>query len=95
MLRKPKNAMSKMTEFLEIPKEISSNQPKITVIGFDELAIENYKGILEYEDLYVKINTHIGTINISGINLNLKQMTDENILVNGKIDSIEIERNTD
>jgi sporulation protein YqfC len=95
MLRKSKKVMSRMTEFLEIPKEISSNQPKITIVGFDELVIENYKGILEYEDLYVKINTHIGTINISGINLNLKQMTDEDILVTGKMDSIEIERNTD
>lgn len=35
---------------LEMPKEISSNEPKITILGFNQMLIENYKGILEYQE---------------------------------------------
>ncbi len=96
-MRKKKNtrAMNRINEFLEMPKEIVSNEPKLTIIGFTELLIENYKGILEYEDFYIRINTYIGIININGFNLTLQQMNDENIMVCGKIESIDIETITD
>ncbi len=76
-----------------MPEEVVSNVPKITMIGFDEILIENYKGILEYEEIYIRINTHIGIVNINGFNLNLEQMSKDDILVTGKIDSITLETN--
>lgn len=83
---------SKIDEILEVPREISSDDPKITIIGFNEMLIENYKGILEYEEFYIKINTNIGNININGFNLELEQVTEDDISVKGKIESIDIER---
>ena len=56
----------KFNEFLEIPNEVISNTPKITMNGFDEIIIENYKNILEYEEFYIKVNTYIGALNING-----------------------------
>ena len=81
----------KIKQFLEIPKEVISKAPKITILGFQEMLIENYKGILEYEDFYIRINTSMGTININGFHLNLNQMTEDDIMVTGKIQSIDIE----
>lgn len=81
-----------MDKMLEIPKEVYSNIPKLSVTGFEEMVIENYKGILEYEEFFVRISTHIGIININGYNLNLETMTNDDIKVTGKIESIEIER---
>ena len=89
MKKQRKNRMDKM---LEIPKEVYSNIPKLSVTGFEEMVIENYKGILEYEEFFVRISTHIGIININGFNLNLETMTNDDIKVTGKIESIEIER---
>ena len=89
MKKQRKNRMDKM---LEIPKEVYSNIPKLSVTGFEEMVIENYKGILEYEEFFVWISTHIGIININGYNLNLETMTNDDIKVTGKIESIEIER---
>ena len=86
---------NKVSKFLEIPREIISDVPKITVTGFDEILIENFKGILEYEDFFARISTSIGNININGFNLKLKEMTDDDIMVLGKIDSIDIEEITD
>lgn len=76
-----------------MPDEIVSNDPKITVIGFNEMLIENYKGILEYDEILIRINTYIGIININGFNLNLEQISGDDILVRGKIDSITLELN--
>lgn len=82
-------------ELLEIPKEISTEKPKLTIMGFEELLVENYKAILEYQDFYVRLSTHIGIININGFELNLNEMTNDDILITGKIESIDFEKTID
>jgi len=94
-MKNKKQRFTKINDILEFPKEIGSNNPRITMIGFNKLLIENYKGILEYEEFFIKINTYIGIININGFNLELNNLTDDDILVTGKIDSIDIEENID
>ena len=81
-----------LDKFLELPKEVCSNVPKIIITGFDEMLIENFKGILEYEEFYIRINTYIGIININGYQLKLENMTDDDIRVSGKIESFDFER---
>ena len=86
---------NKLDRMLEMPKEVYTNVPKIIVTGFDEVIIENFKGVLEYEEFFVRINTYIGIININGFNLNLENMTNDDIRVTGKIESMDIERIVD
>ena len=78
-----------------MPKEVYTKEPKISITGFEEMIIENYKGILEYEDFFVKISTYIGNININGFNLKLENMSEDDIKINGKIESLDIERKID
>lgn len=92
---KNQKRMSRIDKFLEMPKEVVSSIPKITVVGFEEMLIENYKNILEYEDFYIKINTHMGSININGFNLKLNEMTEDDIMVTGRIESIDFESITE
>ena len=87
--------LNKIDQMLDLPKEIYSNTPKISILGFDEMVIENYKGILEYEEFFVRISTYIGIVNINGYNLKLENMTDDDIKVTGKIESFELERTID
>ncbi len=84
--------VNKFAQMLDMPRELDKKQTKVTIISFDEILIENYKGIMEYEEFFVKINTEIGIININGFNLNLEQMTNEDVLVKGVINSIDLER---
>ncbi len=86
---------NRLDRLLELPKEVYSNVPKVIITGFDELIVENFKGILEYEEYYVRINTHIGIINVNGYGLDLENMTNDDIKVKGKIESIDIERTID
>lgn len=93
-MRKRKEA-SKLDTILDIPKELSTNNPKVTVLGFEQVYIENHKGILEYQDYFIRLNTYIGIININGFNLKLEEMTTDDILVTGRIDSIDFENTID
>ena len=86
---KPKK---RLNEILEIPREVYTNEPHIVLNSFEQMIIENYKGILEYEDFYVRVSTYIGIVNIHVINLKLEKMTEDNLKINGKIENIEIER---
>ena len=81
-----KRKYSRLNRILDMPQEVGGIEPKITITGFDEMLIENYKGILEYEEFYIKIKTHIGFININGFELSLNQLTEGDILINGKIE---------
>lgn len=86
-----KNKRKKLEEILELPKEVISNKPRVTIVGFEQMLIENYKGILEYEEFFIKISTHIGTININGFNMKLEQLTTDDIMITGKIESMDLE----
>ena len=85
----------RLDKILEMPEEVYSNIPKLTIIGFNEIVLENYKGILEYEEFFASISTHIGIVNINGYNINLEKMTNDDIKITGKIESIELERTQD
>ena len=93
--KKKKNTPNKISRLLEIPQEVSTNLPKVTVLGFEKMLIENYKSILEYQEFYIRISTYIGILNINGYELHLEEMTTDDLLVTGKIDSIDFESVTD
>lgn len=86
-----KNVKSRISKALEVPEEVSLEVPKLTILKFEQVLIENYKGILEYQDFFVRIQTYIGIININGYQLSLEEMTIDDLIVKGKIESIDFE----
>lgn len=90
-MRKNKNVKNKINKVLDVPDEIAQKVPKLTILKFEEMLIENYKAILEYQDFFVRIKTTIGIININGFNLSLEEMTIDDLIVKGKIESVDFE----
>ena len=76
---------------LELPREVTSNIPKITIVGFDQLMIENYKGVIEYEEYLIKISTSIGIVIIEGMQMSLNKKKKNDVLINGDISKIYLE----
>ena len=91
MKRKSKNMKTRLNKMLEVPDEVVMQVPKLTILKFEEVLIENYKGILEYQDFFIRIQTHIGIVNINGYQLSLEEMTVDDLVVKGKIESIDFE----
>lgn len=79
----------KLASALELPKELLLNIPKIILLGNKSVVIENYKGILLFEDDTIKINTNSGIVGISGRKLKITEINADDLLVEGKIKAIE------
>ena len=90
-MKKNKNIKNKLGRMLEVPEEVALNVPKVTILKFEQMLIENYKGILEYQDFFIRLKTTIGIINVNGFNLSLEEMTSDDIIINGKIESVDFE----
>lgn len=80
---------NKMAEFSEVPKDVALGMPVLTVTGQMELSLENYRGILEYTDTLVRIQTKNGQIKVNGRRLTVEYYTNDEMKVNGHIESIE------
>lgn len=86
---KGEDIRKQLSESLDLPKDVIMNTPKITVTGDNEISIDNHKGILEYTAEILRLNSAIGIIKICGSNINISQISQENIEIKGEIVSIE------
>lgn len=73
------------TEIFEVPKDVVLGEAIITLTGKREAIIENYKGIVEYTNDYIRIMTKNGVIEFKGTNFNITYLTNEEIKVSGAI----------
>ena len=74
-----------VSEALDLPKEVIMNLPLISLTGREELMIENYKGVIEYTEEKIRVNTSVGVLKVEGNNLFLKHITADSIVVTGGI----------
>lgn len=79
----------RLARLFEIPGEICGNRPKVTAIGRGEVLIENFKGIMDFQDGTIRINTNNGIIKVVGESLNIREITNEEIIIGGKISNID------
>ena len=57
--------------------------------GRNEICIENYRGILEYTDLLIRVQTKSGQIRLSGKNLQIEYYTNDEMKITGRIVQLE------
>jgi sporulation protein YqfC len=65
------------------------NVPKMIMVGNSDLVIENYKGVVEYEPERIRLNTGTGVVKITGRMLSIREITSEDVMVSGDIESLE------
>ena len=47
----------KAAEMSGVPKDVAMGLPILTITGTDELCVENYRGITEYTDQIIRLQT--------------------------------------
>ena len=70
---------------LELPKDIVLDVAKVTLIGTDNVTVENHRGIIEYNEDQIRINTGSGVLTINGSKLNIKSILQEEITITGEV----------
>lgn len=80
-----------LSEKFDLPKDVTMNLPKITIIGNSEITIENHKGIILFERSIIKINTKDKIINIEGENFEMLYIGESTITISGNFKLISYE----
>lgn len=80
-----------MINTLELPPDLVAGEAIVTATGRREVLIENYKGILDLENSFIKVQTKNCRIQISGEHLSVQYYTNEEMKITGRIDSIQYE----
>ncbi len=86
--------MNRFEKLFEIPEELVSDIPKVTIMGFNRMLIENYKCVLEYQDFYIRIKMKNGLLSIEGYNLEMNEMTKDDLVITGNIEDLDFEENS-
>ena len=79
----------RFAEAASMPRDVVMGASVITITGRNEICIENYRGILEYTDLLIRVQTKSGQIRLSGKNLQIEYYTNDEMKITGRIVQLE------
>lgn len=79
----------KLASAAGMPKDVVMGAAVVTVLGNSEVCIENYRGIIEYTESLIRVQTKDGKIWISGKRLEIEYYTNDEMKIKGKIDTLE------
>ena len=85
MSSKSKSLYHKISAAAQIPKDLSDGAVLVTATGQEELCIENYRGIIEYTDSRLMLQTKNCRLEVLGKNLFISYYTGEEMKVTGHI----------
>ncbi|MBP1754741.1 MAG: hypothetical protein H6Q59_1139 [Firmicutes bacterium] len=80
--------LEKISNQIGLSADILAGAPIITATGRNELCIENYKGIIEYNGNLIKVQTKQCKVCIEGKQLNILYFTEDEMRVTGFIHTI-------
>lgn len=88
---KENNIKHKLATILDLPKEVILQFPLISLIGNEEIVIQNHRGLIQYTSDIIRLKTIISIIKIEGKNLIIKKITSETIEIKGIVTSLTYE----
>ena len=83
-----KRIQQQFANFLDIPRDIMMDLPKIVLVGDVQLFIENHRGIVLYTSTQIRVNTSIGELEVNGLDLALRNILPDEISIEGRIASV-------
>lgn len=89
MGKKSYKIREKISNAFELPKDIVLDVSKVVIIGTEQITVENHKGIVEYSEELIRINTGNGIMKLCGKGLTIKTILQEEITISGELTSIE------
>lgn len=87
--RKNKSKLKyKIVEGMGLPRDLMLGETALQLIGHAQAYIENYKGIMEYTSMRIRIKTKDGCITIEGSNLCIAYYSAEEMKICGFISAV-------
>lgn len=83
---------NKISEFLEMPEEIRKGSIKITLVDNTYLYLEGENQIMDYYNHYIKVKTNKAIITLDGKNMEIKDISEKELVIEGEILNISYNR---
>ena len=80
----------KTARLFDLPADVIAGVPKIEIVGDSEFRMENHKGILSCAEEEIHVSGGIYLVKVAGEGLEVRAMTGLELLVTGKIHSVEL-----
>ncbi|HWO97970.1 MAG TPA: sporulation protein YqfC [Bacillus sp. (in: firmicutes)] len=77
-----------ITRKMELPADVLTDLPRVTMVGQIHVYIENHRGLLAFSDKEIRILLKQGQLLIKGDQLVIKVIMPEEIVLEGKIDQV-------
>lgn len=84
--------INRLIKKTDIAAESMLSKPLVELCGENRVYIENHWGICRYGTERIIIRVRYGSVCVSGTGLRLCKMTDDQLVITGKIHSIELLR---
>ncbi|MBE5812598.1 MAG: sporulation protein YqfC [Clostridiales bacterium] len=90
-MRFSKKLKNRFNEITDISEELTMGLAKIIILGNQECMIENYKGIIQYENQKIILKTINGIVSVEGNDLCINEIGEGEMLIRGKITSLTLD----
>ena len=77
--------VDRIADFLEMPEELVGDNTKITLVDNKYLYLEGKNQIMDYYDHYIKIKTKKVTITLDGKKMEIKEINDNELVIEGEM----------
>lgn len=79
----------KLASVTSMPKDVVLGAAVVTIVGTGEVCIENYRGIIEYTDTLIRVQTKSCQLKLLGKHLQIEYYTNDEMKITGRILSLE------
>lgn len=81
-------SLERITDTLNLPKDIVMGASVLHLIGQYEVYIENYKNIIEFNENVIKIQARSTKIIITGKHLHIEYFNNDDMKIKGRVSDI-------
>ena len=75
---------------LALPGEVPPGWPLVEILGNKQVLIENMEGVSCYDACNIMVKVHMGFISVSGSDLELRQVSNNQLVITGTIQAVSL-----
>ena len=87
-----KERLEWLADRMQLPAEVLAGAPVFFLNGRNQIWVENFKSILEYQEDVVRIQTGQGKVRIYGRKLCIDEFTRDGMRIIGRIEGVEFQK---
>jgi sporulation protein YqfC len=76
------------SKWLDLPADVTSEAPRIEMIGPFRIRVENHRGVVKFTREQVRLNLENGALEIDGENLKIRRIDSTIVILEGNVQGL-------